>query len=261
MPSARPALLFTCGLASLALLGGCRTNTSNADASTSSNADASTESGSLEAESGSEDGPILIFDSAPSDDDQGDPRSCDESALSECATPAEIAYPDCLASCPDSLLACDDAACVTACELTYSSAALACQDQHCTATSQALECVAGCWTDFSSCVGSPNCDLHACQWELGPCLTGCYQCVSPIELDFAYAGSCELLLPEPPGPLQLPFMLLRVDGQPELRVEDPETGCDEPLVGGIITGLRDPSISLCPAACEAFSLAEVIRLS
>ncbi|HVI02760.1 MAG TPA: hypothetical protein VM869_28875, partial [Enhygromyxa sp.] len=205
-------------------------------------------------ESSSDGEPSTSSDDESSTDDESEPPTCDYPALHDCTDPAELAYLDCRASCPDALLACDDGACVSHCELSRSSAIHECQLDHCSAPQEDDECVLECWTEFSSCVAAPSCGLHACQWELGPCLTSCVQCIVPTELDFAYADSCQLLLPEPPGSWQFPAVMH--DGE-ELRIEDTEAECAEPQVGGIIEGA---SISLCAATCEAFSLAGVIRV-
>jgi hypothetical protein len=183
------------------------------------------------------------------------PPECEE-GLSACQQPVLQTYLDCMAACPVTKLSCDEAACSADCELERNLAELACQDAHCTDSWDDDECTRECWLDYSSCIVPRDCNLHGCQWDLGPCLTSCLHCIIPVELDFAFSGNCELPLPEPLYPMYVPYTGIEL-GDQLLGVVDADTPCGDPQVGAT---LQDDVLLLCPAACDAFTQAGLLRV-
>jgi hypothetical protein len=250
MPRVRRGAL---GATLLAWVGGCGGNPGSTSDSESGVVTTSTESGSEDSTSTDE----STTDESTNDESTTDEPypECDWTAVNDCIGPAEFDYLDCVAACPSWLLDCDDGDCAASCGITLSAIKLACELQHCTVPREEPECVHECWTNFSSCL-TPSCDLHACQWELGPCVSHCVLCTVNTELDFAYANSCELLLPEPVDIFRADYLRLVLNEQ-DLDIEQMPSACDDPQVGGIV---MDDVVSLCPAACESFALAGVLRI-
>jgi hypothetical protein len=184
------------------------------------------------------------------------PPECDGEALGACEQPLIPAYLECLTACPQTKLSCNDAACSASCELEYNIAELACQSAHCTDSWETDECTRECWLDYSSCIAPPDCNLHGCQWDLAPCLTSCLLCIIPVELDFAFSGSCELPLPALLHPSDVPYTQIELADQ-TLFVVEPETPCGDPQVGATA---QDDMLLLCPAACDAFTQAGLLRV-
>lgn len=257
-----PTLLTT-----VELLGGCGKLTdtdtdTDADADDVADTDTLDPTGEVTDTLGPTDGSVGSEDAETSEnsdgtEDTGEPEpSCDWPAYLACLGPSEPAYGDCLTACPDIQLSCTDGTCEAECEVAYLDAQLACQAQHCTDQLDRTECDAACWTDYSTCIGAPECDLHACAWDRLPCLSICVQCFVTTEFDFAYLGSCELPLPGPLDEALLPYTILEV-GEIELAFATLETSCDEEIAGHIV----DDVATLCPAVCETFAQVGLARLT
>jgi hypothetical protein len=189
----------------------------------------------------------------------GEPApACDFEARSACDDAAQDAYSICSMDCSEILLTCEAASCPANCESERAAAELACRAAHCTAPPDENDaCASDCWLESSSCLASANCDVHGCQWDAGICLSPCFGCVLPIELDFAYEGACELTLPEPIHIVLIPYARIELDDQ-SLGIGAPGEPCD-PGLGAIVQDGQLDVLMLCPAACEAFAVEGVLR--
>jgi hypothetical protein len=191
------------------------------------------------------------------DTETGEVPSCDYEALSACHDAAWDVYTTCSVDCSEILLTCEAASCPATCESERATAELACRAAHCTVPPDEDDaCESNCWLEFSSCLASASCDVHSCQWRAGDCLGPCLGCVMPIELDFAYAGGCELTLPEPIHHDLIIFARIEI-GDQSLGIGAPGEACD-PEHGGILQEGLDVLV-LCPAACQAFAEQGVLR--
>lgn len=200
---------------------------------------------------------------AQADTETGDEAPpCDHEALVACEGTARDAYWICSADCSEVLLSCEAATCPASCESERAAASLACRGAYCTVPPDESDaCERDCWLDFSSCLASPSCDLHGCQWDVGTCLAPCFGCVAHIELDFTFDGSCELGLPEPLHAILIPYAHIEL-GDQSLGIDSEGTPCDNPTLGGTLQGEDAGQLDvllLCPATCEAFAEAGGLR--
>lgn len=102
----------------------------------------------------------------------------------------------------------------------------------------------------SSCEQS-GCDFNSCIYEWQMCMDGCDVC-NLIDFEFAYAGTCELALPGPPGPSHAPFVGLAV-GDEQLIVSEPGVACGDPEAYDAVWQ-TESVLLLCDSACDLFAL-------
>jgi hypothetical protein len=185
--------------------------------------------------------------------------NCDDEALQACLESATET--PCSVGCPEAVLSCVDASCLANCELAVGTAVAACRDAHCPGAPEEVEiCEQACWQDYSTCVAASDCEVHQCQWDAGFCLPECTGCTAEVVLDFAFADSCELSLPELVHPVLLPYFSIDVGGQ-IFEVADEGTACDAPELGGTIEHpLQGDVLVLCPSVCDAFTDAGSLRV-
>jgi hypothetical protein len=187
--------------------------------------------------------------------------NCDDEALDTCLGAAAAAHATCTSACPEAVLSCDDATCVYDCDFERYLAEGDCATTHCPdGDHQELLCKMGCVGEFGACIGPSDCDLHQCQWDAGFCLPDCSGCTANVTLDFTYADSCELPMPELVHPVLLPYFIIEVGGQ-SLDAADEGTPCDMAELGGTIEHpLEGDVLLLCPTVCDAFADAGSLRV-
>jgi hypothetical protein len=220
-------------------------------------------SGSDEADSSSDTGGEDSTDgdtgtSTATDTGTEDGSTCDEEALNACIESAT--ENPCSLGCPEAVLSCTDADCQASCELAQHSAVAECHATHCPGEPDDVEvCEQGCWQELSTCIAEADCDLHQCQWDAGFCLPDCAGCTADVVLDYVYADSCELPLPELVHPVLHPYFSIEVGGQ-SYGVADEGTACDVELGATIEHPLQGDVLLLCPDVCDAFTDAGSLRV-
>jgi hypothetical protein len=179
----------------------------------------------------------------------GPPQPCQDVEVEACYQDALVAVAPCLES-----AACGEFATSEACYLALGDGLEACHETLCPDGPSSPpwdSCYAACKVRSLACKTELGCDPNDCEYDEQLCGDACRVCDEAIfELD--YAGSCELALPGPPGPLHLPFIDADIGGQ-DWWVAEPGVTCDHPREPGGVWS-SESVLQLCTNACEAFVL-------
>jgi hypothetical protein len=190
------------------------------------------------------------------------PPPCEPAMLDTCWSQSNEKLAACLDTCTC------DGSCAADCHNAAKDRRWDCFDQYC------LEpwderCDAVCYStdscqDFcdarrSSCSNVDGCGTHMCDYQWRGCLDSCWACVN-VEFEFAYADSCELVLPGPPVGVSGPFVSIRIGGQ-EWWISEPGSSCGDLEASDVVWADENSDrLLLCNRACEAFAMLGVAEV-
>lgn len=230
----------------LAVLGACgkiRVPPEQDDGSTESNGDVD----ESESESGGE------LPDLPDLGETGEPEPlCDQAAYLQCIDAQLAEWSACLAGCLALEQRCIEGDCEAACEPARAAAESTCADLCPDDDRGDGVCREQCDVEHSICL-TTGCAEDDCNYDRYVCIGTECECQAPIvEFEYAWAGSCELVLPGPVLAPSIPYTSIAIAGQ-RIYVS-PRASCDDPEVQAVWEQESAPDrLTLCEAGCQAFA--------
>jgi hypothetical protein len=180
---------------------------------------------------------------------------CEPPLLEECWSESTNSFSTCVDAC-----ACDDLGCAADCHAALNTNYWACVDQHC--QEPWSERCAGCYSTElcedvcdarrSICTDVDGCDSNMCNYQWRGCNNSCYVCTGAY-FEFAYADSCEIVLPGPPDGIGEPFVTIRIGGE-QWGLSEKGLGCGDADAQDVVWANEAADrMLLCDPACEAFA--------
>lgn len=216
--------------------------------------------------------------SGTSTDDGGSGTSEDESSSESTETGDEVppCEPPMLDSCWSEVTgevstcveacSCEDIDCTRSCHEALKEDYWGCVDQHCpepwsdtcSECYSTLACEEVCDAQRDGCLAD-GCDSNMCNYQRLSCASGCWSCIN-LYFEFAWADSCELVLPGPPLGIGVPYVSIDIGGQGW-----PFTGevlpCGDPVAGDVVWADENlDRLLLCDVACETFAASGVAEV-
>lgn len=230
-------------LGALGLVGACtkiRVPPQQDDGLTESSGDAD--------ESESESGEELPLDLG----ETGEPEPlCDQSAYLDCIDAQLDDWSACLADCLAVEQRCIEGDCETACEPARAAAESACADLCPNIDRVVGVCREQCDVERLTCL-TAGCAEDDCNYGRYACMWDDCECAL-VDLEYAWAGSCELVFPGPVVPFSLPFTHVTI-GDQYFYVSPDASSCDEPEVEAVFEQQSPPDrLTLCEPGCQAFA--------
>jgi hypothetical protein len=183
----------------------------------------------------------------------GEPEPlCEQAAYLECVDAQLDDWSACLAGCLALGQRCIEGDCQAACEPARAAAESTCAQLCPDVQPDGGVCREQCDVEHAVCL-TTGCAEDDCNYDRYVCLGTECECQGPVvEFEYAWAGSCELVLPGPVLAPSVPYTSILIGGQ-HLYVH-PRASCDEPEVQAIWEQESPPDrLTLCEPGCQAFA--------
>ncbi len=192
--------------------------------------------------------------------DAGD-QACVPNYEAECADPIQDQRDACLAACNDPRLSCVDEACWFDCWYQYFNASWTCVAPRCPHPPWPDNYLYSCYADALTCAQANDCSPRTCSFDAMVCVAESGYACEAIEIDFPYAGSCELALPGPTPGYKVPYVSIESMAMGwSLGMADDTCGDPPYYVDARWADDNYDRIILCDDTCETFALEGSIRV-